>query len=78
MKAGEITNTFSVESISITEESNWIQTKTVIWFIAFVGSISFLSFIWFVSFVWFLVEETNQMNQINRTNQTNGLLMPVG
>jgi len=37
-------STISAESILILVELNWIQSKTVSWFI---------SFIWFVSFVWF-------------------------
>ena len=48
----EMTGTISTESILITGESNWIQTKIVIWLIWFV---------WFVSFVWF-----NQTNQMTR------------
>jgi hypothetical protein len=40
-KAQSMTGTISTESILITVESNWIQTKTVIWFV------------WFVLFVWF-------------------------
>jgi hypothetical protein len=40
-KAQRMTGTLSTESILITVESNWIQTKTVIWFV------------WFVLFVWF-------------------------
>ena len=32
-KAQEMTGTISVESFLITGESNWIQTKTVIWFV---------------------------------------------
>ena len=41
MKAPNVTGTLSTESILITVESNWIQTKTVIWFV------------WFVLFIWF-------------------------
>ena len=59
--AREMTSTFSTESILIRGESNWIQTKSVIWLIWFV---------WFVLFVW--LNETHQMNQINQINQTNG------
>ena len=32
----EMTNDISAESILITGESNWIQRKTVIWFLWFV------------------------------------------
>jgi hypothetical protein len=51
MKAQSMTGTISTESILINVESNWIQTKTVIWFV------------WFVLFVW--LNETDQMNQID-------------
>jgi hypothetical protein len=59
-KAQEITSTGLAESILITGESNWIQTKTVIWFV------------WFVLFIWLTeTNRINQMNQINKTNQIN-------
>ena len=35
-KVQRMTGTLSTESILITVESNWIQTKTVIWFVLFV------------------------------------------
>jgi len=35
-KAQNLTGIISTESILITGESNWIQTKTVIWFVWFV------------------------------------------
>jgi hypothetical protein len=41
-----MTGTLSTESVLITEESNWIQTKPVIWFV------------WFVLFV--LLNQTNR------------------
>jgi hypothetical protein len=54
-KAQNMTGTLSTESILITVESNWIQTKTVIWFV------------WFVSFVWLnqanRIDQTDQMKQ---------------
>jgi len=49
-----MTGTLSTESILITVESNWIQTKTVIWFV------------WFVLFVW--LNQTNQRDQMNQIN----------
>ena len=52
-----MTGTISTESILITGESNWIQTKTVIWFVLFV--------------LFFWLNETNQMNQTNQINKTN-------
>ncbi len=36
-KEQSMTGTISTESILITVESNWIQTKTVIWFVWFFG-----------------------------------------
>jgi hypothetical protein len=56
-EAEEMTNSISTESILITGESNWIQTKTVIWFVLFV--------------LFFWLNETNQMNQINQISKTN-------
>jgi hypothetical protein len=50
-----MTGTISTESILITGESNWIQTKTVIWFV------------WFVLFVW--LNQTNQKDQMNQTER---------
>ena len=52
-----MTGTISTESILITGESNWIQTKTVIWFVVVV--------------LFFWLNEINQMNQINQINKTN-------
>jgi len=60
-KAQNMTGTLSTESILITVESNWIQTKTVIWFVWSV------SFIWFVLFV--CLNQTNSMNETNQMNQ---------
>ena len=54
-KAQNITSNSSAESILITVESNWIQTKTVIWVV------------WFVSFVW--LNKTNQIDQMNQTER---------
>ena len=55
-----MTGTISTESILIIVESNWIQTKTVIWFV------------WSVSFIWLnQTNRINQMNQIDKTNQIN-------
>jgi hypothetical protein len=45
-KAQEVISTISAESVLISVESNWIQTKPVIWFI------------WFVLFV--LLNQTNR------------------
>jgi hypothetical protein len=56
-KAQSMTGTLSTESILITVESNWIQTKTVIWVV------------WCVSFVW--LNKTNQINQTNQIDQMN-------
>jgi hypothetical protein len=56
-KAQEMTSSISTESILIRGESNWIQTKTVIWFI------------WFVLFIW--LTESNRINQMNQRDQTN-------
>ena len=55
--AQELTSNISGESILITVESNWIQTKTVIWFV------------WFVLFIW--LTETNRINQMNQRDQRN-------
>ena len=56
-KAQNLTGIISTESILITRESNWIQTKTVIWFVLFV--------------LFFWLNKTNQINQINQINKTN-------
>ena len=57
-KAQEMTSTLSTESILITGESNWIQMKTVIWF---------------VLFIWLnQTNQLDQMNQI-KPDQQKGL-----
>jgi hypothetical protein len=56
-KAQKMTSNISAESILITGESNWIQMKTVIWFVLFIWSTE--------------TNRINQMNQTNLTNQIN-------
>ena len=46
-EGAEDDSTVSTESILITVESNWIQTKPVIWFVLSIW------FIWFNRLVWF-------------------------
>lgn len=58
MKARNINKAFSAESIVIIVESNWIQLKTIRWFVWFI---------WFVLFVW--LKETNQTSQIEQMKQ---------
>jgi hypothetical protein len=60
-KVQRMTGTLSTESILITVESNWVQTKTVIWFVLFLV---------------FCLNETNQTNQINQINRK-GLIPPT-
>jgi len=60
-KAQSMTGTISTESILITGESNWIQTKTVIWFV------------WSVSFIW--LNQINYMNKTNQRDQMNQKVM---
>jgi hypothetical protein len=62
-KAQEMTGNISAESILITGESNWIQPKTVIWFVLFV--------------LFFWLNEINQLNQINQINKTNQINQKV-
>jgi hypothetical protein len=59
-KAQEMTSNISAESILITGESNWIQTKTVIWFVRFVLFIGLFGF----------SGASNKTNQIDQSNQS--------
>jgi hypothetical protein len=64
-EAQEMTNCISAESILITGESNWIQTKTVIWF---VWLIWFVLFIWLIWFIW-LVSFNQKTRQTKSTRR---------
>jgi hypothetical protein len=58
-----MTSPISTESILIRGESNWIQTKTVIWLI------------WFVLFVW--LNQRDQIDQTDRIDQIDKKLTGV-